>query len=151
MPDDTSDHPHWFSRAGERVVNAGLTAMIIGAGIFIIDYVTTDPEHAETKLRVEQHEERLNQGDQTIALLTQSVATQTMSITGLAFDRAVIALKEGTKSILELERTHGRKPLEQWPEIDRQLYITSQAQVENAEMRIGMDPVAPVPAPSTPP
>jgi len=148
MPDDQDDHPHWFSREKERVLNAAITAAIIGAGIFVIDYVTTDPEHEQTKLRVEQHEERLNQGDETIALLTQSVATQTMSITGLAFDRAVIALKEGTKTVLELERTHGRKALDEWPEIDRQLYITSKAQVENAEMRIGMDPVAPVPSTS---
>lgn len=151
MPDDTSDHPHWFSRAGERAINALLTATIIGAGVFIIDYVTTDPEHALTQQRVQEHEERLDQGDTTIALLTQSVATQTMSVTALAFDRAVLALKEGTKTMLELERVHGRLPLDRWPEADRQLYITSKAQIENAEMRIGMDPVAPVPAPSTPP
>ena len=70
---------------------------------------------------------------------------------------ALAARLERSIALLE-ERAPGdprvaqqRALVEQWPEIDRQLYITSQAQVENAEMRIGMDPVAPVPAPSTPP
>lgn len=138
MPEEK---PHWFSREKERVVNAAITACIIGAGIFIIDYVTVDPEHEETKLRVEQHEERLNQGDETIALLTQSVAQQTISITGLAVDRAVTALSEATKTIVELEREHGAKPLTEWPEADRQLYVAAKAQLTSAEQRLGIDPV----------
>lgn len=141
MPDDTSDHPHWFSREKERVLNAALTAAIIGAGIFVIDYVTTDPEHEETKLRVKQHEERLNQGDETIALLTQSVAQQAISVTGLAVDRAVTALSEATKTVVELERDHGRKALDDWPEADRQLYLAAKTQLASAEIRLGLDPL----------
>jgi hypothetical protein len=141
MPDAKSDHPHWFSREKERVLNAALTAAIIGAGIFVVDYVTTDPEHEETILRVKQHEERLNQGDETIALLTQSVAQQAISVTGLAVDRAVTALSEATKTVVELERDHGRKPLDDWPEADRQLYLAAKAQLASAEIRLGLDPL----------
>jgi hypothetical protein len=42
---------------------------------------------------------------------------------------------------VELERDHGRKALDDWPEADRQLYLAAKAQLASAEIRLGLDPL----------
>jgi len=135
MPTKTkakAQQPHWFSREKERVLNAVITAGILGALIFAVDYVTTDPEIAPTIQTVKQH-------DETIALLTQSVAQANTSVTGLAVDRAVKALKEAAGQKATLETKYQGVPVGEWPEIDRQLYLAAMAQLKSAEKRLGLD------------
>lgn len=115
----------------QHLINSVLTAFLIGAGAFLYSHFTTDPEHAVTQQTVKQHEE-------TIELLTQSVAKQSISVTGLAIDRAVSALKEASKVKAQVEADNADSPPDEWTDIDRQLYLGALAQIKSAEERLGL-------------
>ena len=135
---DPVKHPHWFSRNMERFITPAATAALLGAGIFVVDYLVVEPELEKTNLAVEAQAKTDIQHDETIALLTQSVAQQNISLTGLGIDRAVVALKEASAIKAQLETDNRGVRVEEWTELDRQLYLGAMAQIKSAEQRLGL-------------
>lgn len=136
--EDPVKHPHWFSRNVERLVTPALTAALLGAGIFIVDYLVVEPELEKTNIAVEAQAKTDIQHSETIALLTQSVAQQNVSLTGLGIDRAVKALKEASAVKAQLEADHRGQDIAEWDDLERQLYLGSLAQIKSAEERLGL-------------
>jgi len=136
--EDPVKHPHWFSRTAERLITPAVTAGLLGVGIFVVDYLVVEPELEKTNMAVEAQAKTDLQHDETIALLTQSVAQQNVSLTGLGIDRAVKALKEASAVKHQLEADHRGVDITEWTDLDRQLYLGSLAQIKSAEERLGL-------------
>ncbi len=123
--------PHWLSREMERFATPLITAVAISAIYFGFDYLVVEPEHQQTIRTVEQHEE-------LISLLSQSVAQQAGSITDLATDRAGAVYGGATTAIARLEQQNRGKPFNEWDVEDQRLYEAAKTQLESAEKRLGI-------------
>lgn len=123
--------PHWLSREMERFATPLITAVAISAIYFGFDYLVVEPEHQQTIRTVEQHEELIN-------LLSQSVAQSATSIKGLATDRAGAVYGGATSAIARLEEQNRGKPFVEWDVEDQRLYDAAKTQLESAEQRLGI-------------
>ncbi len=128
----TVDKPHWLSREMERFATPILTAVAISAIYFGFDYMTTDPEHQQTIRTVEQHEELIN-------LLSQSVAQSATSIKSLATDRAGAVYGGASRAIEGLEEKNRGVPFAEWEVADQRLYDAAKTQLASAEERLGIN------------
>ncbi len=124
--------PHWLSREVERFTTPVLTAVALGVIYFAYDWLVVEPEHAQTVRTVEQHEELLN-------LLSQSVAQQSKSITSLATDRAGAVYGGASRAIEQLEADNIDKPFDDWSVQDQRLYEAAMTQRDDAAKRLGID------------
>ena len=123
--------PHWLSREMERFATPLITAVAISAIYFGFDYLVVEPEHQQTIRTVEQHEELIN-------LLSQSVAQSSASIKSLATDRAGAVYGGATSAIARLEEQNRGKPFAEWDVEDQRLYEAAKTQLESAEQRLGI-------------
>jgi len=127
----------------QHVINTVLTAFLLGSGAFLYGHFTTDPEHNTTIVEVKRQQTVDEQHDETITLLTQAVAQQSVSVKGLAIDRAATVLEDSLKLKAEIELAHVGTPVEQWSEAEQERYLTALAQIKSAKERLGLSDFAP--------
>ena len=128
---DKPKYPHWLSRNAERITTPILTAVGLSIIYFGYGWLVVEPEHEETKRRVEV-QERL------VELLTESVAQSSKSITQLATDRAGAVYGGSTAAIARLEQSNRGKPFDEWDTEDQRLYEAAKTQLRSAEERLGI-------------
>ena len=132
MPTKTKPtKPHWLSREMERFATPAITAALIGVGAFVWNILVTEPELAPVVRTVEQHEELIN-------LLSQSVAQSSASIKSLATDRAGAVYGGATTAIARLEQKNRGQPFSAWDVEDQRLYDAAKTQLASAEQRLGI-------------
>ncbi len=113
----------------QHLINTILTAFLLGAGAFIYDFVTVDPEHAVSQRRIDVLEGLAAQN--TISN-NQSATT----VTELGLDRALPSLKGALSLQVDLKANYESDDISTWSEEDQELFRAAEVVAASARARL---------------